>query len=155
MAKKQGFNGNGEMYSGPYVPRERVGLDASSDGITRQEFAAECDINVLMARYEATGVLNHYARSEPMYFDASDVPDLAQALAIVAHAEDAFMTLPAKTRAEFDNDPVRFVKFAQDEANVEKMREWGLAAPAKVPDAPMRVEVVNPTPPPAAAPDGP
>lgn len=144
--RHQGTNANGEPYGGFYVEHKRVQLDATKDGKTRQEFADECDINTLMARYEKSGIVSHVNRATPQYFDASDIPDLAQALAIVAHAEDAFMSLPAKVRKEFDNDPVQFVKYAEDPANVDQMREWGLAAPAPVPDAPMRVEVVNAAP---------
>lgn len=150
--RTQGCNANGVLYGGPFDEHERVQLDASFDGITRQEFADECDINTLMARYEKSGVINHIARSQGNYFDASDVPDLAAALAIVAHAEDAFMRLPAKSRAEFDNDAIRWTEFAGDPANIGKMREWGLAPPEAVPEPPMRVEVVNPAPPPAAPP---
>lgn len=153
--RHQGHNSDGELMSSVRVQHERVGLDASHDGKTRQEFAEECDINVLMARYEATGVLTHYSQREPQYFDATDVPDLANALAIVAHAQDAFMTLPASVRREFDHDPVQFVKFAENPDNLGKMREWGLAPPEKAPDAPMRVEVVNPAAPAGGAADAP
>lgn len=147
----QGTNAVGEVYGAPYDQHERVQLDASFDGRTRQEFADECDINILMARYEKSGVLTHYSRTEGAYFDASDVPDLANALAIVAHAEEAFMRLPAAARREFDNDAVKFVDYAQDPANLPRMREWGLAPPEEVPDPPMRVEVINPAPPAEAA----
>lgn len=152
--RRQGVNSNGEPYGGPYVEHEPVELDASFDGLTRQEFAEECDINTLMARYEKTGIVSHVRTQEPAYFDASDVPDLATALAIAHDAEVAFMTLPAATRREFDNDPIAFVQFAGDPANLPRMREWGLAPPEKVPDPPMRVEVVSP-PAPAPASPGP
>lgn len=150
--RTQGCNADGVVYGGPYDEHERVQVDASSDGITRQEFADECDINTLMARYEKSGVINHIARSQGNYFDATDVPDLAAALAIVAHAEDAFMRLPAKARAEFDNDAVRWTDFAADPANLPRMREWGLAPPAPVEERPLRVQVV---PDPAAPPPAP
>lgn len=149
--RRQGYNSQGEVYGGPYVEHERVQIDASKDGRTRQEFADECDINTLMARYEKTGVINHFSQSEGNYFDATDVPDLATALAFVAHAEDAFMRLPAAARREFDNDAVKFVQFAEDKDNLPRMREWGLAPPEAVPDAPMRVEIVNPPPAPESA----
>lgn len=149
--RRQGVNSNGEPYGGPFVEHEPVQLDASFDGITRQEFADECDINTLMARYEKTGIISHVRQQEGQYFDASDVPDLATALAIAQEAEAAFMRLPAAARREFDNDAIKFVDFAGDPANLPRMREWGLAPPEKVPDPPMRVEVVNaPAEPPAA-----
>lgn len=145
--RRQGCNANGEVYTSPYDEHEPVTVDASHDGLTRQEFADECDINVLMARYEKTGVITHYSRKEPAYFDASEVPDLATALHMAEEAERAFMQLPASARREFDNDAVKFVEYAQDPANLPRMREWGLAPPEAVPDAPMRVEVVNPASP--------
>lgn len=114
---------------------------------TRQEFADECDINILMQRFERTGVISHVAQAEPMYLDLSEgVPDLMTALETVRAAEAAFMSLPASVRKEFDNDAIKFVAFAEDPDNLGKLREWGLA-PTPAPQAPpMRVEVVNPAP---------
>ncbi|QCQ84615.1 internal scaffolding protein [Blackfly microvirus SF02] len=141
----QGLNSDGEMIRDFYVERTSdYATEVFDDGVTRQEFADECDINVLMAQYERTGVLNHFNSVAPQYLDVSDVPDLQRSIAIVEAAETAFMTLPAKVRREFDNDAVKFVAFAQDPANLESMREWGLAAPEAVPDAPIRVEMVSP-----------
>ncbi|QCQ84702.1 internal scaffolding protein [Blackfly microvirus SF02] len=147
---KQGVNSHGEPIRDVYVEHDPYETAVADDGMTRQEFADECDINVLMAQYERTGVLSHINMGTPQYLDVSDVPDLREALAAVDAAQVAFMTLPASVRREFDNDPVKFVEFAQDPANLPRMREWGLAAPERVPDAPVRVEVVSP---PATTPD--
>lgn len=132
---KQGLNSDGELIRDVFVEHVAVDLECPDDGVTRQEFRDECDINVLMASYERTGVMQHFNRMEPQYLDVSDVPDLAKALSMVASAEAAFMTLPARVRAEFDNSAVKFVEFAEKPENVSKMREWGLAAPEKVPPA--------------------
>jgi hypothetical protein len=114
------------------------------EGRTRQEFAEDADINVLMARFEKTGQLpSNIGANAPAYLDVSEVPDLATALAVVEEAKRAFLALPARARAEFDNDPVAFMAFAQDPANLDQMRTWGLAPPAEVPEPPLRVEVVN------------
>ncbi|WNK13487.1 MAG: internal scaffolding protein [Microvirus sp.] len=149
MVYRQGTNGDGEVLSSVYVEHDPVDIDCSQDGRTRQEFADECDINVLMQRYETTGVLNAFNMREPQYLDVSDVPDLQASLAMVAAAETAFMTLPAKVRREFDNDPVKFVAFAQDPANLEQMREWDLAPPAPV-GPPVAAAAAIPEPPKAA-----
>ena len=99
-----------------------------------------------MRRFEATGVVSHVNERSPMYLDVSDgVPDLATALDIVREANLAFMSLPARARAEFDNDPVKFVAFAQDPANMQQMVDWGLAVFTPDPK-PMQVEVINPAP---------
>lgn len=123
-----------------------ISLDCSDrPSLTRQEFKAECDINTIMARYETTGVISHIGKTTPQYVDVTGMPpDFASALAILADAEAAFSQLPAKVRREFDNDPVKFVEFAQDPANVDRMREWGLAEPLPPPAPVQKVEVVNP-----------
>lgn len=101
-------------------------------GMTRQEFAAECDINSIMARYEKTGMLPVNQMSQPQYLDLTMTPDtLMDAMNLMIDAENAFMTLPAMVRKEFDNDPMRFVEFASDPNNVKRLREWGLAEPEK------------------------
>lgn len=149
--RSQDCNSDGELIHDAFVQvDERVyaqtDLDcqAADDGMTMQEFADECDINVLMQRYETTGVLNHYAKSAPQYIDLSDVPDLHTALAMLDVAQTAFMKLPAHVRREFDNDPAKFVDFAQDEKNADKMREWGLAKPLPEAPTPVKVEIINP-----------
>lgn len=131
--------------------RGRNGLPASATNtstpgpsMTRQEFAADCDINVLMDRYQNEDIGAIMRRStEPVYVDFYDMPsDLMGTLQLVQDAENAFMTLPAQVRREFDNDPIRFVDFASDPGNLDQMRNWGLAPPAPVPP---------PAPTPAAA----
>lgn len=126
-------------------PHERVQLRFKGPSKTRQEFAAECDINTIMKRFGKTGVITHYSARQPQYMDLGDgVPDMMQAMNTFIVAEQAFMRLPAAVRKEFDNDPSAFVNFALEKENLPKMREWGLAPPEKAPEAPMRVEVVNP-----------
>lgn len=143
----QGVNSNGIPIRSVFVVHEHKGHDFSEGGRTRQEFADECDINVLLARYEKTGVLNHYSQVEPVYMDLSSVPDLQESLVVMREAERAFMTLPAQVRREFDNDAVKFVEYAQNPENIDKMREWKLAPPLPVEPPPTKVEVVNaPTP---------
>ncbi|UDN67479.1 internal scaffolding protein [robinz microvirus RP_29] len=103
---------------------------------TRQEFAAECDINTIMKNYDAYLADPRRSIREPMYYDLSAYPDdLMGFMRLMHEGEAAFMTLPASVRKEFDNDPVEFVSYAADPANVEQMRDWGLAKP-KPPEPP-------------------
>lgn len=113
-----------------------TGLRNDEPSLTRQEFSEECDINVIMAQYEKTGVISHVVSREPLYLDLGDMPDFRTAMDMMAEAEKAFMSLPAKVRREFDNDAREFVEFAQDPANLDKMREYGLAPPAEEPEPP-------------------
>lgn len=115
--------------------------------LTRQEFAAECDINEIMRRYETTGVLPNDGR-EPQYVDFTEIPeDLMSTLAMMDRAQQAFMTLPARVRREFENNPHAFVEYASHPDNLDQMREWGLAPP-KAPEAAVAAPgAVSPAPP--------
>lgn len=128
---------------------------AFEPSMTRQEFAVDCDINAIMARYEKTGQLPVNGR-QPMYVDFTQLPStLMEHVAFLDEAQKAFMSLPAVVRKEFDNDPVAFVEYASQEGNLDQMREWGLAPPAAlVEDAvgdPGKVDAA-PAPAPAAPP---
>lgn len=136
-----GTNSDGEPLTSAYVEKDGTNpafnLDCSNlPSLTRQEFAEECDINVLMEKYEKSGIISHINPREPQYLDVTGLPDLQTAHDIIQTATREFMALPAKTRAAFQNDPMEFVKFAEDPANIDQMRAWGLAPPAKEPEAP-------------------
>lgn len=103
--------------------------------LARQEFAAECDINTIMQRYQVTQQLPVNSRGEPVYLDLVGMPEtLLETLQVLKTAEDAFMRLPAEIRREFDNDPVAFANFAVSGDNADQLRAWGLAKPVEVPD---------------------
>lgn len=135
-------NGLGDLWSAFNPLAIRVDADIHGPSKTRQEFSDECDVNKIMAHYDKTGVFPFKEAGPPVYYDFVGMPDLQDALGQLYQAEEAFMTLPAIVRKEFDNDPVRFVEYAQNPDNITRMREWGLADPEKTPDPPMRVEVV-------------
>ena len=122
---------------------ERGDLGEMLDGVTRQEFAEECDINTIMARYEAGGAVSHVNKAQPVYLDCTLYPGLQAHMDAFREASLSFAALPAKVRREFDNDPQKFVDFACDPANIERMREWGLAEPAKTEPPAVRVEIVG------------
>lgn len=152
-------HGEGDLYSVSNPARIDVPFVNVGPSKTRQEFSAECDVNMIMDRYNKTGEFPFKEASTPIYYDFVGMPDLQDALVHLHNADAAFASLPAAVRKEFDNDPVRFVEYATNADNVDQLRKWGLAEPAKAPDAPMRVEVVNApsivAAAPAAAPDAP
>ncbi|QCQ84809.1 internal scaffolding protein [Blackfly microvirus SF02] len=138
MSKKNYDQYTGELYPVAvhdfWKPRESdPGMTDWGPSLTRQEFLDECDINTIMAHYEANGVISHVNRAAPQYIDLTTMPpDYQTALGLLAEAETAFMTLPATVRREFNNDPQEFVAFASDPENLPQMRTWGLAPPAPV-----------------------
>lgn len=122
----------------------RADMDYFEPSLTRQEFAEECDINILMERYEKTGVISHVNHAVPVYLDTTLYTGLQSSMDAFREASSSFFALPAKVRREFDNDPQKFVDFAVNPDNLDRMREWGLAPPAPVPTPAVKVELVNP-----------
>lgn len=99
------------------------------EGRCKKEFAEECNINVIMKRFEKTGVLDHVAKHQGQYGDFTEAVDYHTALNMLHSANDMFMSLPAQLRAQFNNDPGEFLAFANDPENEEEMRELGLLPP--------------------------
>lgn len=97
--------------------------------MTKQEFQAECDINNILKHFSATGMLRHVSAKAATgaYQDLPDAVDFQESLHTVQRATEAFMTLPSKLRARFDNEPAEFLAFVTDPANADELRTLGLA----------------------------
>lgn len=111
-----------------------------------QEQKDECDINVILKRFEKTGVLPEMIKSQPHYGDFSSVPDFQAAQNIVAHANEQFAALDAHIRKRFGNDPAEFLAFASDPSNQDEMIRLGLATrkPQEAPGDVKKEEAVPP-----------
>lgn len=116
--------------------------------MTKTEFAQECDINVIMKRYEATGQITHLNQRQPMWIDAPDM-DFQGALHLVESARADFMALPSDIRTRFNNDPGQLLAFVADRNNLEEARKLGLLKPV----ASASIPPTTPTPstPPSAS----
>lgn len=130
----------------------KTGELVKEPSMTKQSFKDECDINNIVRRFEATGVIDHLNRAAEAghYTDLPGGLDLQEAYRQIHQAEAAFMALPANVRAEFDNDPVQFVEAFTNPSKEQQERfvELGLASavqkaapPPEAPPAP------PPTPP--------
>lgn len=115
----------------------------STTSMTRGDMADDCDINKLMERYGWDN-LTHINKANPIYLDWTELPDLQGSMEVYNQVRESFMSLPASVRKDFENEPEKFLAFAQDEKNVDKMREYGMLPPVKAEPAPQRVEIVNP-----------
>jgi len=112
-------------------------LDDGSFPVARvkQEFKRECDINNILKQYGVTGMLKHVTNKQQLFQDLPDSVDFQESLHTVEEARKAFMSLPSKLRARFDNEPALFLEFCSNPANLAEMRELGLAVPAVIPPA--------------------
>lgn len=108
----------------------RVKLICEEPSLAIQSQKAEADINTIVRNFGVTGRLPQAVRL-PTYGDFHGVSDYRSAVEAVREAEASFMAIPAKVRAEFNNDPQAFADFCLDPNNLKQLQEWGLApAPA-------------------------
>lgn len=124
-----------------YRKHEPVDHPGGGALVTKQDQAAACDINTILANYARTGVLTHVNNAEPLYIDAPRVEGLQEALELVRDAEAAFMQLPAKVRERFDNEPLALLAALEDPSRAAELRELGVldritsaVAAASIPD---------------------
>lgn len=123
-----------------------TGQANAEPSMTVQADREEADINVILDRFGITGQLPENVRRPTFQDFGETVFDYRTAIEAISMAEDAFLSMPAKVRSEFDNDPQKFLEFCSEEKNLPRMRELGLAVPAKEPEPEkiQKVEVVNP-----------
>lgn len=103
-------------------------LTFSKPSRTKQSFKDECDINVIMAQYQQTGVIDFVTKHPPQFIDVTGA-DFDSAAYTVAAAQSMFNDLPSSIRARFDNNPALFLDFVHDESNRAEAQALGLLRP--------------------------
>lgn len=104
-------------------------IEFTEPSMTEQHFKDECDINNIVARYEATGVMPS-GSAEPLFGDFEKFPtDLLSSRKFFDEAESRFMELPANVRKEFNNSPLELLAALQDSSNRQRFIDLGLIAP--------------------------
>lgn len=111
----------------------------------KQGFKDECDINVIMKRYEQTGQLDHLA-GRPLLYGEVPAIDFQSAMALVVEAREQFALLPAAIRDRFGHDPARLLAFLEDPANKEEGIKLGLYKAPQAPESPSPVPPGTPEP---------
>lgn len=106
-----------------------TGLRCEDESLTQQEFKDESDINTIIDRF-GIGENPIQAQKWVTDLDIENAPnDYMQVMNQLNEARDQFMTLPAKLRSQFDNQPGQFVSFVSDPGNFDEMVRLGLATP--------------------------
>lgn len=106
-------------------PRPRRAHPAGGESMTRQSDALESDINAIVAKYRATGIVMR-APGTARYGDFSAGMDYKEAKDRVLAAEADFWDLPVEVRNECDNDPAKFFDKVFDPVERETLEELGL-----------------------------
>lgn len=107
---------------------------------TKQEFAEDADINVIVRRFGLTGQLPENVRV-PQSMDFEEVFDFQSAMNVIRESQETFMEMPADIRERFDNDAGKFLAFVNNEDNYEVAKKWGIVVPQEPPKAPEAILV--------------
>lgn len=124
----------------PYVSYPRFHTDCGGVQLTKQAMQAECDVNKIMSKYEKTGMLTHVNKFPGNYGDFTEATDYHTSLLQVMEAQEAFDALPATVRSRFQNNPGKFLEFAENPDNLDQMVEMGLATAVEAAPEPKPAE---------------
>lgn len=103
------------------------GISFTEPSLTKQQFKDESDINLILKKFEKTGLIGYLNENPVSYADVSELGSYQDALSIVMAAQELFNNLPSAVRDRFANDPSKFVEFAENPANGQAMIDMGLA----------------------------
>lgn len=95
------------------------------ESMTQQHHAEACDINTILERYQATGVIEHVNRNQPQYGVVTG-HDFKEAMDIVASAQSSFAELPARAREYFNHDPAQFLDYVEKDPNLDVLDDLNL-----------------------------
>lgn len=115
-------------------PHPRVQTFFSGESRTHQSFADEVNINTIMAKYAARGILDHIQAHGGRYENLPDALDYHENMNLMIAADEAFASLPAAIRSRFDNHPGDFLEFIKDPDNQDEINEMGLGVQELVTD---------------------
>lgn len=127
MSHKIPYFRNGYNYDSNEVSCE-CGLKCEDESLTQQHFKDDADINVILTRFGITGKLPDNIKA-PTFGDFTGPESLMEALEIMREAEDAFMEMPGHVRQRFNNDPIEFMEFVDNNGNREEAIKLGLIFP--------------------------
>ncbi len=97
--------------------------------LTKQSFKKECDINVIMSKYQKSGLISHINTHEARYGETS-AQSFTEAQYLVAEAQSMFAELPSKARRYFNDDPKAFLAFTENydpETDKQQLIDLGLS----------------------------
>jgi len=113
---------------------DEAGLSCPEPTLAQQQFAEESDINYIAERYGLTGEMPQVLEL-PRYGNFEGIFDFQSAQNAVVLAKQQFMTLPAKVRSRFDNDPQKLLAFMEDPENRQEAEFMGLISRPETPTA--------------------
>lgn len=118
------------------LERALTDITPDEESLTQQHFKDETDLNVILPRMGFTDGSQLPAAMSPDYYNGEivDITDMQRMAdeglgAIMRQQRDAverFMQLPAKIRAQFENNPAKLHQWVSDPRNADEAVEMGL-----------------------------
>lgn len=121
----------------------RLGFVCEGDSRAKQSFRDECDINLIMRKFQKTGVIEHVKQHGAKYGNFLAAPaSYHEAANLVKQAEQMFLTIPAKVRKAFGNDPGELLACVEaarngDADQFDRLAKLGLLKTVTAPQAPV------------------
>lgn len=109
-----------------YQENVRKPLLTTGTSLAKQASRDECDINIIMDKYQKTGVVSHASKYQGDYGNFITEDDYHSSFNKMLDAQTAFDSLPSSVRKKFHNSPADFLAFVQDEENHPEMADMGL-----------------------------
>lgn len=109
---------------------DQTGLACKDESKTDQSFVEEADVNFIADRYMRTGMAPQVL-DMPTPGDFTGTFDFQSSMNMILEAQQQFMTLPAKTRTRFNNDPQKLMEFINDDENYDEAVKLGFIDPDK------------------------
>lgn len=103
-------------------------LEPGEGSGAKQSMKDECNVNLIVSRFEETGLISHIAEGVPQFVDAGELGDYRSIIEQVRKVDEYFAGLPAVVRTTFENDASAFMDFLESGATVEDLEALGLEA---------------------------
>ena len=103
----------------------QLGWDPDAVKLTEDHHKEECNIKNKILSILRDGDLSGINDRPPQSIDLSTVPDFMQAQQLITEANSMWEQIPAKIRAQFNNDQQTFLEFMHDPKNKTAIGELG------------------------------
>lgn len=120
--------------------RKRVQTVNDDEDRTVQSDVERAEIRNILAKYEATGIIDHMRAVDLQFRDVTEFTDLSDAMQQAKAAENEFMALPSKLREVFDHDVTKWLDAAHDgfsDHQLSKLEGLGLVEAQEQPVEPV------------------
>lgn len=117
----------------------RVKYIEDMPSLTEQHHKDSCDVNLIMARYQKTGLIDHVKKHGGDY-GFCDGATFQEHMFAIRKANEMFHDLPSSAREYFDQKPEKFLDFVDSlpdgPEGTQQLVKLGLAPESKLPEKP-------------------